>query len=101
MKSDNSNRIAISDLIIDKEHFIFTKNNTSIHLTKKELKILFLLASNPDKVQSRAAIFEEAWEEGILVSGRTVDVHIRRLRAKIGPEYIRTAKGVGYQFNKI
>jgi len=100
MEFDNPNKIALADFVIDKEKFTITKNNIPIHLTKKELKILFLLMANPTEVQSRAAIFDAAWEEGVLVSSRTVDVHIRRLRSKIGSEYIQTVKGAGYQFRE-
>jgi two-component system alkaline phosphatase synthesis response regulator PhoP len=98
MKIDHPFTIEIADFVIDRESFELTKNGSVVDVTKKELKILYLLASTPDKVQSRADIFKAAWEEDILVGNRTIDVHIRRLRAKIGEEYIKTVKGVGYQF---
>lgn len=91
--------LAIGYLCIDLDKFELTLHGEEIDVTKKELKILWLLASNPDQVQSRQAIFNAAWGADILVGSRTIDVHIRRLRIKIGEEYIKTVKGVGYQFN--
>ncbi|MEM6316529.1 MAG: response regulator transcription factor [Bacteroidota bacterium] len=98
MKRKFPNVLEIADLRIDVNNYICTKADEIIPLTKKELTILHLLASNPRQVQSRQSILETAWDEDVLVGSRTIDVHIRRLRKKIGADYIRTVKGIGYQF---
>jgi two-component system alkaline phosphatase synthesis response regulator PhoP len=69
-------------------------------LPNKEFKIVYLLASAPNKVFSRDEIFENVWDEDVIVGDRTIDVHIRKIREKLGNEYIRTVKRVGYKFNK-
>lgn len=86
------------ELNIDRDKFVVTKNGEDIHLPKKEFELLALLASKPDKVFERDYILETVWGNGIVVGDRTIDVHIRRLREKIGPDYIKTIKGVGYKF---
>lgn len=96
---ENPNTLTIADLTIDKERYILQRAGNNIDVTKKELKILWFLASNAGEVQSRQAIFQAAWGEDVLVSSRTIDVHIRRLRAKLGGSYITTVKGTGYQFD--
>lgn len=85
-------------LVIDKEKFIVIKDGESIHFPRKEFNLLALLASKPDKVFNRDVIMEEVWGDGVIVGDRTIDVHIRKLREKIGGEYIKTVKGVGYKF---
>lgn len=100
MEIDQPKTLIIADLTLDKEKYTLTQNSSIIQVTKKELKILWLLASNPNQVQSRQAIFDAAWEADTLVGSRTIDVHIRRLRSKIGEDYIQTVKGIGYCFNK-
>jgi len=69
-----------------------------ITLPKKEFELLYLLASKPGKVFTREEIFASIWGEDVIVGGRTIDVHIRKLRSKIGEGYIETVKGVGYRF---
>jgi two-component system alkaline phosphatase synthesis response regulator PhoP len=69
-----------------------------IILPKKEFELLFLLASKPGKVFSRDKILKLVWGEDVVVGDRTIDVHIRKLREKLGDDYIRTVKGVGYKF---
>lgn len=101
MSTDSPNYLQVADLILDLETNTLTQNGKQVDITKKELKILYLLATKPSKVQSREVIFEYAWEADILVGSRTIDVHIRRLRSKIGAHYIKTIKGVGYQFQEI
>jgi two-component system alkaline phosphatase synthesis response regulator PhoP len=91
-------KIQINDLTIDRETYIVTKGTEQIVLAKKEFELLFLLASKPGKVFSRDLILEQIWGNDVVVINRTIDVHIRKLREKIGEEYIQTVKGVGYKF---
>ena len=67
-------------------------------LPKKEFELLLLLSSKPGKVFTRDEIFQSVWEDNVIVGDRTIDVHIRKLREKIGEKYIKTIKGVGYKF---
>jgi len=97
MKSDDK-KILNDELFIDRERFIVTKGTKNIHLPKKEFELLGLLISRPEKVFSREEIFHSVWGNNIIVGDRTIDVHIRKLREKIGDEYIQTIKGVGYKF---
>ena len=84
---------------IDKEKFIVVKDNgEEITLPKKEFELLNLLISKPEKVFTRDEIFQLVWGDNIFVGDRTIDVHIRKLREKLGDEYIKTIKGVGYKF---
>ena len=68
-------------------------------LPKKEFELLNLLISRPEKVFTREEIFQNVWGDNIIVGDRTIDVHIRKLREKLGNDYIRTVKGVGYKFS--
>jgi two-component system, OmpR family, alkaline phosphatase synthesis response regulator PhoP len=83
---------------IDKERYIVLKENEEIVLPKKEFELLNLLASKPNKVFSREEIFARVWGNNVVVGDRTIDVHVRKLREKIGIELIKTVKGVGYKF---
>ena len=74
------------------------KENERIELAKKEFELLHLLVSKPGKVFSREEIFNKVWGTDVIVGNRTIDVHIRKLREKIGEEYIKTIKGIGYKF---
>lgn len=85
-------------LVIDRESYLVYKNGEPIHLPKKEFELLALLASKPDKVFDREYILDTVWGDGVIVGDRTIDVHIRKLREKIGDDYIKTIKGVGYKF---
>ena len=85
-------------LVIDKERFIIIKNGREIVLPKKEFELLALLYSRPQKVFTRDEIFTLIWGDDIIVGDRTIDVHIRKLREKIGEEHIVTIKGVGYKY---
>ena len=87
------------DLTIDREKFVLTISNTIIPLAKKEFDLLNLLVSKPGKVFKRAEILDKVWGRDVIVGDRTIDVHIRKLREKIGSEYIHTMKGVGYKFD--
>jgi len=87
------------DLIIDREKFVVTKNGEQIHLPRKEFNLLSLLASKPGKVFDRDVILETVWGSNVVVGDRTIDVHVRKLRGKIGDDHIKTVKGVGYKFS--
>jgi len=90
--------ISESDIVIDKERYIVIKDGNELNLPKKEFELLVLLMSKPDKVFMRDEIYSSVWGDSIIVGDRTIDVHIRKLREKIGDEHIRTIKGVGYKF---
>lgn len=87
-----------SDIVIDREKYQVTKNGEELTLPKKEFELLVLLISKPDRVFTRDAIFSSVWGNDIIVGDRTIDVHIRKLREKIGENHIKTVKGVGYKF---
>ncbi|MEE4197249.1 MAG: response regulator transcription factor [Bacteroidales bacterium] len=87
-----------ANLVIDKEKYIVVKNGKELVLPKKEFELLVLLISKPDRVFTRDEIFSSVWGDNIIVGDRTIDVHIRKLREKIGEEHIKTIKGVGYKF---
>lgn len=85
-------------LNIDRERYFVTLKGKEIHLPRKEFELLALLASKPEKVFERDIILESVWGKDIVVGDRTIDVHVRKLREKIGDKYIKTIKGVGYKF---
>jgi two-component system alkaline phosphatase synthesis response regulator PhoP len=85
-------------ITIDRERFTVTIDGEELTLPKKEFELLTLLYSKPQKVFSREEIFSTVWGNDIVVGERTIDVHIRKLREKIGDKYIKTLKGVGYKF---
>ena len=97
-KTDFGQILSFENLIIDSEKYIVKVNNKSINLPRKEFELLFLLASKPGKVFKRDKIMESVWGTDIIVGDRTIDVHIRKLREKLGENLFRTIKGVGYQF---
>ena len=86
------------NLKIDKTSFTITRDKKKINLPKKEFELLHFLASNPNIIHSRHSLLNEVWGTDVEVLSRTVDVHIRKIREKIGSEYIKTIKGVGYRF---
>ncbi|MFH2095917.1 MAG: response regulator transcription factor, partial [Bacteroidota bacterium] len=86
------------DLSIDLERYVVINNGLEITLPKKEFELLLLLASKPDKVFTRDEIYRKVWGDTIIVGDRTIDVHIRKLRRKIGDYHIATLKGIGYKF---
>lgn len=83
---------------INREKYIIEKDGKEIRLPRKEFELLALLASKPDYVFKRDVILEKVWGTDIIVGDRTIDVHIRKLREKIGEQYIKTIKGIGYKF---
>jgi two-component system alkaline phosphatase synthesis response regulator PhoP len=96
-ESENTT-LEINDFIIDSERFLVIKNGIEIILPKKEFELLRLFASRPNKVFTREEIFAKIWGDDVIVGDRTIDVHVRKIREKIGIENIRTVKGVGYKF---
>lgn len=94
------NNIEIGAIRIDREKYIVTKNDQTINLPKKEFELLSLLMNKPGKVFTRNNIMDQIWENEVVVGDRTIDVHIRKLREKIGEGYIKTLKGVGYKFEE-
>lgn len=88
----------LGDLKIDKEKVKVFRADREINLVKKEYELLLLLSSKPGKVFSRQEIFNRIWDMDVIVGDRTIDVHIRRLREKIGEDLIKTVKGMGYKF---
>ncbi|POY36153.1 DNA-binding response regulator [Solitalea longa] len=92
------NKIEIGDLVIDREAFVVYQQGKKVILAKKEFELLYLLASKPGKVYTREIILKNIWEDSVVVTNRTIDVHIRKLREKLGDSYVTTVKGVGYKF---
>lgn len=90
--------ITAGDLIIDKEKILVFRGDDRIELAKKEFELLSLLVSKPGKVFTREEIFNKIWGTDVIVGNRTIDVHIRKLREKLGNDYIKTIKGVGYKY---
>ncbi|MBH1960378.1 response regulator transcription factor [Chryseobacterium sp. HSC-36S06] len=95
--SETSKNINVGDLIIDKDNFRVSKAGQQFLLPKKEFDLLYLLASNTNKVFKREEILEKVWGNDVIVGERTIDVHIRRLREKLGIGTIQTLKGIGYK----
>ena len=94
----SDNKVEIGDLVIDREAYLVFQNGTKVVLAKKEFELLYLLASKPGKVYTRESILKNIWEDSVVVTNRTIDVHIRKLREKLGENYVATVKGVGYKF---
>ena len=92
------NEIVFDDIKIDREKYKVYISNNVLNLPRKEFELLYLLASKPDKVYKREKIMETVWGSEVVVGDRTIDVHIRKLRVKIGDKYFKTIKGVGYKF---
>ena len=90
-------KIDLGNITINKTEYKVTVNKKEIHLPRKEFELLFLLASTPNKVFSRDEIMNNVWGNQVIVGDRTIDVHIRKLREKLGDLYFKTIKGVGYK----
>ena len=97
--TDQNQVIQIGNIKIDRTSFSVYKGDEKISLPKKEFELLAFLASTPDKVFNRDELLNNIWGTDVFVIARTVDVHIRKVREKIGEEHIKTIKGVGYKFN--
>lgn len=99
--SDNSkstDKVDMGGIKIDRERYLIIQDGKEINLPKKEFELLALLASKPGKVFTRDVILDKVWGGDVVVGDRTIDVHIRKLREKLGEDFIKTVKGIGYKF---
>lgn len=94
------NRLEVHDLTIDKDRYIVTRGDEEFQLPRKEFELLYYLASRKGKVRDRQTLLNKVWGDNIYVVDRTVDVHVRKIREKLGDHYIETIKGVGYKFKE-
>ena len=97
-ENNKTSNIIVGSLSIDRESYTVTLEKDEISLPRKEFELLYLLASKPGKVLTRDEIMFKVWGTQVVVGDRTIDVHVRKLREKIGEKYIKTIKGVGYKF---
>ncbi|MFN5705549.1 MAG: response regulator transcription factor [bacterium] len=97
-ETEVENKLEIGNLVIDREAYLVFQDGKKVVLAKKEFELLYLLASKPGKVFTREVILNNIWEDSVVVTNRTIDVHIRKLREKLGDDYVTTVKGVGYKF---
>jgi len=97
-ENNNTSNIIVGSLVIDRESYTVILDKDEITLPRKEFELLFLLASKPGKVLTRDEIMLKVWGTQVVVGDRTIDVHVRKLREKIGEKHIKTIKGVGYKF---
>jgi two-component system alkaline phosphatase synthesis response regulator PhoP len=95
---DTEDITKVGDIIINREEYKIIKKGKEIILPRKEFELLALLTSKPNKVFKREVILDKVWGNEVVVGGRTIDVHIRKLREKIGEDHFKTVKGVGYKF---
>lgn len=96
--AEDENAIHVHDLVIDRHKVLVFRDGKPIELPRKEFEILWLLASKPGRVFTREEIFDKIWGADVIVGNRTIDVHIRKLRERLGEQYIKTMKGIGYKF---
>jgi two-component system alkaline phosphatase synthesis response regulator PhoP len=92
--------LEVHDLQIDKDRYIVLQEGNEFQLPRKEFELLFFLASRKGKVLDRQTLLNKVWGDNIYVVDRTVDVHVRKIREKLGDHYIETVKGVGYRFKE-
>jgi two-component system alkaline phosphatase synthesis response regulator PhoP len=97
-EADKETTLTFGDLVINREEYKIIKNKKEIVLPRREFELLSLLTSKPGKVFKREDILDRVWGNEVVVGGRTIDVHIRKLREKIGDKTFKTVKGVGYKF---
>jgi two-component system alkaline phosphatase synthesis response regulator PhoP len=97
-EEDSAEVLKVGDLVINREEYKVVKDGQDMVLPRKEFELLALLASKPDKVFKREVILDKVWGQEVVVGGRTIDVHIRKLREKIGESHFKTVKGVGYKY---
>ena len=95
---ENKDTFKIGDIVIDRDEYVVYKAGEKVALPKKEFELFSLLTSRPGKVFKRDVILDSVWGNEVVVGGRTIDVHIRKLREKIGDDHFKTVKGVGYKF---
>ena len=93
-------KLEMDNLVIDRNEYKIVKDKQDLTLPRKQFELLFLLASKPGKVFTRDEIMNSVWGSQVIVGDRTIDVHIRKLREKIGDSYFKTIKGVGYKFTQ-
>jgi len=98
--TDEQQRLIVHDLEIDKDRYIVLKNGKEHHLPRKEFELFYYLASKKGKVRDRQTLLNKVWGDNVYVVDRTVDVHVRKIREKLGDHYIETVKGVGYRFKE-
>jgi two-component system, OmpR family, alkaline phosphatase synthesis response regulator PhoP len=96
--ADDVPQMVFNEFSIDRDRYAVVKDKKDILLPKKEFELLLLLTSKPNKVFSREEIFAKVWGNDVIVGDRTIDVHIRKIREKLGIHNIKTIKGVGYKF---
>jgi two-component system alkaline phosphatase synthesis response regulator PhoP len=94
----NADTLNVGGIEINREEYKIIKDGIEIVLPRKEFELFYLLASKPGKVFKREEILDKVWGNEVVVGGRTIDVHIRKLREKIGEDLFKTIKGVGYKF---
>lgn len=94
------NRLVVHDLEIDKDRYIVSRGEEDFQLPRKEFELLYYLAGRKGKVRDRQTLLNKVWGDNIYVVDRTVDVHVRKIREKLGDHYIETVKGVGYRFKE-
>ena len=97
-EEENQDKIKVGKLIIDRDQYEVTLKGKTFSLPRKEFELLYLLASKSDKVVKREKIMQVVWGSEVVVGDRTIDVHIRKLREKVGDKHFKTVKGVGYKF---
>lgn len=95
-----ANKLEVHDLQIDKDRYIVLQEGNELQLPRKEFELLFFLASRKGRVLDRQTLLNKVWGDNIYVVDRTVDVHVRKIREKLGDHYIETVKGVGYRFKQ-
>lgn len=95
---NNSSKLIFGDIVIDKEQYLVYFKGAPIDLARKEFELLNLLASKPGRVFYRNEILSRVWGDDVYVGDRTIDVHIRKIRSKLGDDLIKTIKGIGYKF---
>ena len=100
-QDNGSSKISFGDIIIDKEQYVVFHKGKPVDLARKEFELLSLLASKPGRVFYRNEILSRVWGDDVYVGDRTIDVHIRKIRSKLGDEVIKTIKGVGYKFEYV
>src|SRR6478609_4955729 len=98
VESEGYESLTIAGIEINREEYKIVRDGKEIFLPKKEFELFYLLASKPGKVFKRDDILDKVWGNEVVVGGRTIDVHIRKLREKIGDDFFKTIKGVGYKF---
>ncbi len=96
--NNENDKVDMGGIKIDRERYLVIQDGVEINLPKKEFELLDLLASKPGKVFTREVILDKVWGGDVVVGDRTIDVHIRKLREKLGEDFIRTVKGIGYTF---